>query len=96
MDGKGYQTGTTSDAVVLSSGRAVAVYGVNMASGGTAGNIVLRNGTSSSGTAVLTITGSISAGTVTHFGGVGITFPSGCFIDVDANVASYSVIYEAI
>lgn len=94
-NGVGYQV-AVADAAVLSSGRAVVVYGVNFVSGGTAGVIILRNGTSTAGTAIVTLTGTISSGTTFDFGGNGIVFPAGCFVDKDANVSAFTVFFEAV
>jgi len=94
-NGVGYQR-AVADAAILSSGRAVVVYGINFVSGGTAGVMILRNGTSTAGTAVITLTGTISSGTTFDFGGNGIVFPSGCFADKDANVSAFTVFFEAL
>lgn len=94
-NGVGYQR-AVADAAVLASGRAVVVYGANMVSGGTAGVLVLRDGTSTAGTAVVTLTGTISSGVSFDFGGNGVVFPNGCFADKDANVSAFTVFFEAL
>lgn len=96
MLGKGY-TNAAADAAVISSGVPVVVYGVNIVSGaGGAGRVILRNGTSTGGTAVITLDGTASTGTLFHFGGTGIVFPAGCFADMDTNVTSFTVIAEKL
>lgn len=94
-NGVGYQV-AVADAAILSSGRAVVIYGVNVVSGGTAGVLVLRNGTTTGDTAVITVTGTINSGVIRSFGGNGVIFPNGCFADKDANVSSYTVFFEAL
>ena len=75
-----------TDAQVGSSTKAIRVFAVNFTSGGTAGVLVLRNGTSASGTAFVTENGVISSGKTSQYGQTGILFPAGCFLDVDSNV----------
>lgn len=97
MIGKAYQTGTTSDVAVLSSGTPVIIYAVNIVCGaGGAGTLQLRNGTADSDTILLQVTGAASTGTVHDMGGVGLTFPSGCYVDVGSNVTSFTVVFEKI
>ncbi len=96
MLGKGY-TFSNADAVVIASGVPVVVYGVNIVSGaGGFGRLILRNGTTTGGTAVITIDGTASKGTLFDFGGAGVVFPAGCFADMDANVTTFTVIAEAL
>lgn len=95
-NGKGYQI-VTEDAVVNTSGKAVVIYGVSIISDGTAGVVILRNGTSTAGTAVFTLTGTANKAENFDFGGVGVTFPDGCFVDINAHVTpSCTVWYEVI
>ncbi len=94
MKGQALQR-TTSDTAVLSSGRPVIIYSINIVSGGSAGKVILRNGTSTSGTALLHEVGVASAGK-THTYPSGIVFSSGCFLDVDANVSQTTVSFEAL
>lgn len=97
MLGKAYQTGTTSDVTVLASGTPVIVYAVNIVcSGGGAGTIQLRNGTADTSALLLQVTGAASTGTVHDMGGVGLTFPSGCYVDVGSNVATFTIVFEKI
>lgn len=85
----------TSDGAVGTSGEATILYGINIKTDGeTGGVVVLRNGTSTSGTAVFTFTGTAQKSTNFDFGGNGVLFPDGLFYDEDANVTSSTVIYE--
>lgn len=96
MLGKGY-TFTNSDAVVVASGVPMVVYGVNIVSGaGGFGRVILRNGTTAGGTAVITLDGTASKGTLFDFGGTGVVFPAGCFADLDTNVDAMTIIAEAL
>ena len=95
QNGHGYQV-VSSDIALGTSGSPVVVYGVNMISDTTAGVVVLRNGTTTGGTLIVSVTGTISTGTYHDFGG-GIVFPAGCFVDITANVTpSCTVVYEKI
>lgn len=84
---------SATDAVVGASGKPVRVFCVNFLSGGTAGVLILRNGTSASGTVFVTENGVISSGKTVPYGTTGIFFPGGCFLDVDANVAGGVISY---
>lgn len=85
-----------ADGVLGTSGAASIVYGVNIISDGTAGVVILRNGTTVSGTAVLTLTGTASKGVYFDFA-AGVVFPDGCFVDIDVHVTpSCTIIYEQI
>ena len=90
----GYQL-YIADGVVSASGTPVAIYAVNIVSNGAAiGKVILRNGTSASDTAVISINGSTGIGTLHDFGGAGLVFPSGCFVDIDANTAQATVAFK--
>lgn len=90
----GYQV-FSADGAVVSSGSEVIVHGINFTSGGTAGVVILRNGTSASATAVIQENGIISS-SKTQLYKPGIVFPAGCFVDIDANVSSATIFYEAV
>ncbi len=96
MLGKGF-TFANADAVVIASGVPMVVYGVNIVSnsGGT-GRLILRNGTTAAATAIITIDGTASTGTLFNFGGTGVVFPAGCFADMDANIDAFTVIAEKL
>lgn len=91
----GYQLVTT-DTAVSGAGIAVTVYGIHLINGGGAGTVILRSGSSTGGTAIISHKGTAaSVGNTFNYPG-GITFPSGCFVDVDASVSSVAVIYEKV
>jgi hypothetical protein len=92
-DGRSYQL-VTADAQ-LGSGT-VAVYGMHIISGASAGIVTLRNGTSTGGTQIMRETGTADTGYSVNFGGEGVVFPSGCFVDINADVTSVAVWYEKI
>ena len=83
----------TADAVIGVSGRAFAAWAVKILSGGVAGRVTLRNGTSASATAVTVLEG-VASQEVTRevAGGKGLVFPLGLFADLDANVTNYVVL----
>ena len=83
----------TADSVVGVSGKATRVFAVNIVSDGTAGVVILRNGTSTGGTAYVTENGVVSSGKTVTYGTQGILFPSGCFCDVDSHATSTLVAY---
>lgn len=75
-----------TDAAVGPSGKPIRVFCLNFVSDGTAGVVILRNGTSASDTVYVTENGVISSGKTVQYGQTGILFPSGCFMDVDSHV----------
>lgn len=96
MDKVGYAV-LTEDGVLNTSGEPVAVYGFHILSGaGGNGSVVLRNGTTTGGTAVITEEGTQSQGVTYDFGGVGLVFPSGCFVDFGTNASAVTVFYERL
>lgn len=94
IQNSGSQAFTTSDVVIGTSGKPTRVFAMNFVSGGTAGVILLRNGTSASGTVFVREDGVISSGKTINYGQTGILFPAGCFLDLDTNVASGVVSYS--
>ena len=85
----------TADAAVSSSGKPVRVYMIHIISGCGGGGVVsLRNGTTASDTAWITETGTTSKGVTFSYGGCGIAFPNGCFVDIDTNTVSVAVSFE--
>ncbi len=82
-----------TDAAVGVSGVPCRVFTIHILSDGTAGVAILRNGTTASGTAYVTETGTISLGKTVNFGTQGIFFPGGCFLDVDSHVVGGCVTY---
>ena len=85
----------TADGVIGVSGAAKIVYGVHMASGGAAGTVILRNGTSTSDTAVFNFVGTADDGSYFNLG-PGVVFPSGVYYDEDANVSHAVIIYREL
>lgn len=83
-----------TDAVIGVSGKPTRVFSVNFLSDGTAGVLVLRNGTTASDTVYVTETGVISTGKTVSYGQTGILFPAGCFLDIDVHVVSGVVSFE--
>lgn len=75
-----------TDAQIGSATKPIRVFAINFTSGATAGVVLLRNGTSTAGTALVREDGVISSGKTVAYGQTGIYFPSGCFMDIDANV----------
>lgn len=88
IQNSGSQAFTTSDVVIGTSGKPTRVFAINFLSGGTAGVIILKNGTSASGTAFVQENGVISSGKTVTYGTTGVLFPAGCFLDLDTNVSS--------
>lgn len=88
IQNSGSQAFTTSDVVIGTSGKPIRVFALSFVSGGTAGVILLRNGTSTAGTAFVREDGVISSGKTIQYGQTGILFPAGCFLDLDANVSA--------
>lgn len=88
IQNSGSQAFTTSDVVIGTSGKPTRVFAMSFVSGGTAGVILLRNGTSTAGTAFVREDGVISSGKTIQYGTTGILFPAGCFLDLDANVTA--------
>lgn len=87
----------TDGAVVGTSGKPIRVFSIAVLSGGTAGEVKLYNGTSTSGDLYIhEICPVVSTSNQFNYGSAGILFPAGCFYDevVDANVTSTLVTFE--
>lgn len=85
----------SADAELSTSGQPVVVFSVSIVSGaGGDGQVILRNGTDGSGTALLPLAGTQSQTVTIPLGDKGLMFPNGCFIDLDANVTQVTVTYE--
>lgn len=78
----------TVDSAVGVSGRAIRLWAVNMLSGGTAGQLVLRNGTTDTDPIWVREVGTVSTGKTVTYGDEGILFPDGLFYDDDSNFTS--------
>lgn len=85
----------TTDGVVGVSGKPVMVYSVVALSAGSNGEIVLRNGSSASGTVYVQQDGTASKTVTLNFIG-GLYFPGGCFFDIDTNITAIVVSYEQV
>ena len=86
----------TADGVVLSAARAVRIFTIHIISGAGGGAVVnLRSGSVVGATIWITETGTASTGITFNYGTQGVLFPSGCFVDVDANTTSVAVVYNA-
>lgn len=85
-----------ADGVIGVSAKPVRIYSVEVLSGGTAGVLVLRNGSTASGTIYVQQTCATVSETNTFNWCGGLTFPDGCFFDKDTNVTSVVVNYEQI
>lgn len=77
----------TGDGSVGPSGEPFRVFSATFLSGGSAGTLVLRNGTSASGTVYVQQAGTASETVTINFEN-GLRFNSGCFFDIDANVTA--------
>ena len=95
----GAQGGTTSitnqtDSIIGASGKPVRVYYVEAISDGTATSVLLRNGTSTSGAILSQIDGVISKSASRYYGANGLLFPAGCFADLDAHTAEFTIAWS--
>lgn len=88
IQNSGSQAFTSTDVVIGTSGKPIRVFAISFLSAATAAVILIRNGTSGSGTAFVREDGVISTGKTVTYGQTGILFPAGCFLDVDANTTS--------
>lgn len=96
MEKVGYHVRTT-DGVIGTSGTPKDIFGYTFLSGGGgAGAIDFHDGTGTTGTKVIAATGTTSKTTTVDFGGVGVRFVSGCYINLDANVTSLTVFYKEV
>ena len=82
-----------TDIAVGRLGVPVRVYSLTVTSGGTAAVVKLCNGTSTGGTALTQLDGTISK-TIIQSWNEGLLFPLGCFADVDANSAIVAIAYS--
>ena len=84
------------DGVVGTSGTPKVIHSVTVWSGATGSVVNIYDGTSTSGTLVLSLTGTANISVVFSLGGVGLVLKNGCYVDVDANIQSATVVYEEI
>ena len=95
MDGVGYKT-RTDDGVIGTSGTPIDVFGYEITSGGAPATVDFHDGTTASGTKVISAVGTTGKTTTVNFGGVGVRFASGCYVNVDANTNRVSVRYRQV
>ena len=84
----------TADASIGTAGKPIRLFAVNMLSGGTAGILVLRNGTAAGDAVWVQETGVINTGKTVTYGVHGILFPNGCWYDDDSNFTSVTFEYS--
>lgn len=90
-------TRITADGVLSAAGEPVIIYGVHILSGAGGGGVVnLRDGSAVSGTILIQEQGTASKGKSVSYGGLGLSFPNGCYVDIDANVTSVTVDYQRV
>jgi len=92
----GYQRYTTTDLALGVSGQPVVVYSAVVRGSGTATVVSLRNGTTDGADASDTIDAGINTTVVRDYGAKGMYFPSGCFVDVDANTSFASFNFQQV
>lgn len=83
----------TADSAIGPSGKPIRLFCVSLVSGGTASVLSLLDGTSTGGTQFVSITGTVSTGTVINFAG-GMRFPNGLYADVDTNISSATFVFD--
>jgi len=85
MPGRSGAESHTADSVVGTSGNPIRLWAVNMLSAGTAGQLVLRNGTADTDAIWVREVGTVSTGKTVTYGQEGLLFPNGLFYDDDSN-----------
>ena len=86
MPGAGSQR-ITADGVVGTSGTAIRLFGYTMRSNaGGLGQIILYNGTDTTGTEKWIGNGNVDSSADKVFGQKGKLFPAGLYVDIDANI----------
>jgi len=84
---------TTADVQMVATGRQVRVFNMHIISAGTVAVVDLKTG-GSGGTIRIQQTGAaVSTGTNFNYGTEGVVFPSGLYVNVDANTTSVSITY---
>lgn len=86
-------TSLTADGSLGTAGKPIRLFAVNMLSGGTAGILVLRNGTVVGDAIWVQETGVINTGKTVEYGPHGILFPRGCWYDDDSNFTAVTFQY---
>ncbi len=78
----------TADSAVGTSGKPIRLFAVNMLSGATEGQLVLRNGTDATADIWVREVGTANTGKTVEYGPHGILFPNGLWYDDDSNFTS--------
>lgn len=92
----GYQRRTT-DGVIGISGQAIRLYGLQIQSGAAAGVVACHDGTSSSGNKILDVAGEPNKTIpVPDIPAAGVYFPTGLYLDVNADVTAVIANYEQV
>lgn len=85
----------TADGVVNAAGVAVRIFSIHVISGGGGAAVpTLKTGSVIGGAIWIQETGTASTGKTFTYGTQGVWFPNGCFVDVDANTTSVTVVYS--
>lgn len=82
----------TSAGPVLSSGTPVAIHGVSISS---TGDVIIRDGTSGSGTIVIDFNGDVGS-IKTHAWGIPIVFPNGAYVSAVGDGSRCAVFFSKI
>lgn len=91
MRGMSGSVSVTADSIIGPSGKPIRLWAVNMLSGGTAGELVLRNGTTASAAIWVREQGTANTGKSVSYGQEGILFPNGMFYDDDSNFTGVTI-----
>lgn len=86
----------TANGELSTSGMPVVLYSVSINSNGSAGLVILRNGTSAGADVLLSLTGVANEGISVPLNEDGLMFPNGCYMDIDGNVESVTISFERI
>ncbi len=91
MPGASGAVSKTADSIIGTTSRPIRLWAVNMLSGGTAGQLVLRNGSTASDAIWVREVGVASTGKTVAYGQEGILFPLGMFYDDDSNFTGVTI-----
>lgn len=95
--GRGGGVRVTVSGVVGVSGKPVRIYGYTMRSGaGGSGVVQLYDGTTNAGNERWKDSGNTDSGKLVVFPAIGKYFPSGCYLNIDANVTYVEFDYEQV
>ena len=93
MSGASGAVSVTADSIIGTSGRPIRLWAVNMLSG-TAGELVLRNGSTETSPIWVRELGTANTGKTVPYGNQGILFPLGMFYDDDSNFTGVTIQYS--